>query len=446
MADSVPLPSSTLRGAEPARLSRRLSALATTGHLVGAQLVVGAASLAINALAARTMGPSGRGSLALLLQITYLTNMIAMAGTDRSYPATVRHQPTARRAAADTLRLVVPSATVGLVATAPIVHAIGGGAPNGALLAVAGFTVTASALVTASTLRTAAAATGVVRPYVLATIVGQLTLVASAALLTCAGVESPHVWLLVYGAALGTGPLVAWVLLRRAGSLRPEIPHSLSPARRLGLRLLPAAVASMVMLRADRLLLPWLGSFEQLGLYIVVATVAEFVNWPVQSYVDAQAARWHQRFLAGELRPGGPLLAAAGYGVAAGLALLTAGHLLVVPVFGTEYRESTPLLAPLAVGAACYSVSRVAIGLNIAAGRARGALAADLPAMVVAMAAYLVLIPRYGAAGAAVGSAVAYGVGALLAVPLCLRTPAPVPASGARSRRPVRPSGTRSER
>lgn len=414
--------------AEAARLPRRRSALAIAGHLVGAQLVVGAASLAVNAMAARTMGPSGRGNLALLLQITYLTTMIAMAGTDRSYPATVAHQPSARRAAADTLRLVVPSAAVGLVAAAPVVTAVSG-APSNPLLTVASFAVTACALVAASALRTAAAAAGVVRPYVLATIVGQLALVASATLLTGAGVSSPDVWLLVYGAAIGAGPLVAWALLRRSADLRPEIPHSLSPARRLGLRLFPAAVAGMVMLRADRLLLPWLGSYEQLGLYIVVATVAEFVCWPVQSYVDAQVPRWHQRFLAGELRRGTPLLLAAGYGVTAGLTLLVAGHLLVVPVFGAEYRDSIPLLAPLAVGAACYSVSRVAIGLNVAAGRARGALAADLPAMVVALGAYLVLIPQYGAAGAAVGSAVAYGVGALLAVPLCLRTPPPVAAS-----------------
>lgn len=420
--------------AETARAPRRLSALVTAGHLVGAQLVVGAASLVINAMAARTMGPSGRGSLALLLQITYLTNMIAMAGTDRSYPATVRHQPSARHAAGDTLRLVVPSAAVCLVAAMPVVAAVGGGARNNPLLIVVGFAVTASALVTAAALRTAAAAAGVVRPYLLATVVGQLTLVAAAAVLTGAGVTSPDVWLLTYGTALGVGPLVAWSLLRRSGNPRPELPRSLAPARRLGLRLLPAAVASMVMLRADRFLLPWLGSYEQLGLYVTVATVAEFACLPVQSYVDAQASRWHQRFLAGELRRGGPLLLAGGYGVTAGLGLLAAGHLLVVPVFGAEYRDSVPLLAPLAVGAACYSVSRIAIGLSVAAGQARGALAADLPAMVVAMAAYLVLIPRYGAAGAAVGSAIAYGVGALLAIALCGKSPAVPPGTRSASR------------
>lgn len=176
----------------------------------------------------------------------------------------------------------------------------------------------------------------------------------------------------------------------------------------------------MVLLRGDRLLLPWLGSYDDLGIYIVVATLSEFAIWPIQNHLDAQAPRWHQRFLAGEMRCRGPLLIAFGYGIAAGLVLLAAGHLLVVPVFGAEYRASTVLLVPLSIGTAFLSVSRAAIGLGVAAGRARVALAADIPAMVVCLGACVLLIPRYGALGAAVASALAYGVGAAVAVLLCL--------------------------
>ncbi|MGC5052964.1 lipopolysaccharide biosynthesis protein [Micromonospora sp. DT48] len=406
-------PSGT-RGPSP-RPAARLSSLATAGNLVLAQLAVGFASLAINAMAARSMGPAGRGNLALLLQVAYLANMLAIAGTDRSYPATVPLGRGVRNTSIDMLRLVSPSAVVVIVMATPIVYAIGSDTPTGGLLAVTGFLVSAIVLVVTASLRTGAAAAGVVRPYLIATVVGQLTLVAAAVVLTAVGVDSPNLWLLVYGVALGAGPAAAWVSMRRDRGL-PEQPHSLVPARRLGLRLLPAAVAGMVMLRADRLLLPWLGSYEQLGLYIIVATVAEFAIWPVQSWVDAQSPRWHQRFLSGDLRRTGPLLAAAAYGLVAGCALLLVGRPLVVPVFGTEYQDSVALLVPLAIGVVCYSVSRVAIGLGVAAGRARGALAADIPAMVVALIAYFVLIPRYGALGAATGSAIAYGVGALLAL------------------------------
>ncbi|MEW2443233.1 lipopolysaccharide biosynthesis protein [Micromonospora marina] len=405
------------------RRAGRPSALVTTGNLVAAQLVTGAASLAINAMAARSMGPAGRGSLALLLQLTYLANMLAMAGTDRAYPATAPLGRDIRQTSADALRLVISPGLLVLLAAAPIAYALGGNGRGTGLVTVIGCTLTIGALLTAAALRTGAAAAGVTRPYVLATVTGQAALMVSAALLTLAGTGSPQTWLLAYGAALAVGPMVAWTLLRRLRPAAAPPADGLVPARRLGLRLLPAAAASLVVLRADRLLLPWLGSYEQLGLYIVVATVAEFAIWPVQNWIDVQSPRWHQRFLAGELRRTGPLLAAAGYGVVSGLLLLAAGRLLVVPVFGSEYRESTALLVPLAIATTCYSVSRAAIGLGVAAGRARGALAADIPAMVVAVGAYLLLIPHYGAMGAAVGSAVAYGVGAVLALLLAARIP-----------------------
>lgn len=399
---------------------RRLSPMVTAGHLITAQVVVGAVSLVINAMSARTMGPRGRGDLALLLQITYVANLIAVAGVDRSYAATVPPEHDVRSAIRDTVRLVAPTAAVVIVGAAAVAWWIDGSGRHQRMLAATGLVLTAVSLVAASTLRTAATATGVTRPYVLSALVGQVTLLASAALLTAAGVGSSDLWLLGYGAALSVGPLAAWLLLRRSGGPPARATRDLSAARRLGLRLVPAALASMVLLRGDRLLLPWLGSYDDLGIYIVVATLSEFAIWPIQNHLDAQAPRWHQRFLAGEMRCRGPLLIAFGYGIAAGLVLLAAGHLMVVPVFGAEYRASTVLLVPLSIGTAFLSVSRAAIGLGVAAGRARVALAADIPAMVVCLGACVLLIPRYGALGAAVASALAYGVGAAVAVLLCL--------------------------
>ncbi|MCM0675383.1 polysaccharide biosynthesis C-terminal domain-containing protein [Micromonospora phytophila] len=400
-----------------------------------------AASLLINVLAARTLGPAGRGNVALLLQVGYLTNMLAMAGTDRAYPVMIPPQRGALAATGDAIRLVLPSGAIFLLASIPLVFTIGAGTSSGAGLTVVAFLVAALAMVAGGAVRTAAAASGVAGPFVAGAITGQLVLVVAVAGLAVLDVESPGLWLLAYGAALSLTPVIAWALLRRqpAGA-SPDSGH-LRQARRLGLRLLPAGLAGMVMLRADRLLLPWLGSYEQLGLYIVVATVAEFAVWPVQSYVDAQAARWHRQHLTGTLRRARPMLAATAYGLAAGVALLGAGSLLVPPVFGDEYRGSVALLAPLAAGTLFYSVSRVAVGLGVATGRARSALVADIPAMVVALAAYVLLIPEWGALGAAVGSAVAYGVGAVLAVSTLTTSPqrppiAVLPALPARQRYP----------
>jgi len=401
---------------------------ATTGHLVTAQLVMAACSLLINVMAARTMGPAGRGHLALLLQLAYVANLISLAGTDRSYPATVARQPMVRRAFVDVTRLVLPSTGIVLVLAVPIAYAIGGTGTAGVVTA-AGFLMTLAALVCSCALRTGATAAGAGPVYVLATVTGQGTLAVVTAALMVDGVRTPGIWLAGYGAALCVGPLTAWLIVR--GQPSATAPgHHLAPARHLGLRLLPAGLASMVMLRADRLLLPWLGTYEQLGLYIIVATVTEFVVWPVQSYVDAALPHWHRAQLSGQLRRGAVLLGASGYGLLVTLALVVAGNLVIVPVFGPAYRESTHLLGPLAIGAALYGISRVAVGLTIASGRPRAVLAADLPAMLTALVSYGTLIPAYGAMGAALGSTVAYGVGALLSIVLCLRNPLPDSSTG----------------
>ncbi|MGS2618168.1 lipopolysaccharide biosynthesis protein [Micromonospora sp. LZ34] len=392
---------------------------------MGAQLAVGAASLLINALAARAMGPTGRGNLALLLQVTYVCNIVALAGTDRAYPASVSPGRSPITATTDALRLILPSTVVVLAVSLPFVFMIGAGTSSGGGLTLLAFLVAALAMMAGAAVRTGAAASGVAGPFVMGTVAGQLVLIMAVTMLTTLGNRSPALWLLIYGAALSTAPVVAWVLLRRRRAGGSDPTHNLRQVRRLGFRLLPAGLASVVMLRADRLLLPWLGSYEQLGLYIVVATLAEFVTWPVQSYVDAQASRWHRRFLAGELRLVRPLLGAAAYGLATAVGLLVAGHLAMVPVFGPEYRQSLELLPPLAIGTLFYSVSRIAVGLAVATGRARSALVADIPAMVIALAGYLLLIPGHGAFGAAVASAVAYGVGALLAVMSSATLPCP---------------------
>ncbi|MFI7073483.1 lipopolysaccharide biosynthesis protein [Micromonospora sediminicola] len=379
-----------------------------TALLLAPQMAAAVVSLAVNILAARTLGPDGRGHIALLLQVGYLTNMFAQAGTDRAYP--VHHPPgrPPRAALGDTARLVAPTGVLTVAAAVPVVVAAGGNLA----LTLAAFLVAAAAMIVSGAARTAAAATGAVRPYAVGATAGQAVLAAAAIALTATRVTDPAVWLAGYACALACAPAVTWALLPHTA---PAARTDLRPARRLGWRLLPAGIATMVMLRADRLMLPWLAGLDQLGVYVIVATIAELAAWPVQAWVDAHANRWHQQHLSGTLNPGRPLLAAAAYGLTAGLALLAAAP-LIRPVFGDAYTDAGRLLPPLAAATAAYAISRVAVGLGTAAGRARTALTADLPAMLVAVAGYLLLIPRWGAYGSAVASAVGYTVAAVLAV------------------------------
>ncbi|MET8908562.1 hypothetical protein [Micromonospora sp. NPDC004551] len=412
----VPRASTETRPSSPTGPAR-WSALRTTGLLLAPQLAAAIASVIINVLAARTLGPAGRGHIALLLQLGYLANMLSIAGIDRAYPVLIPPGRGPYLAVRDTTRLVAPIGAIILAVSVPVVAVIGADTASGPWLTAAAFVIAAVALMSGGAVRTAAAASDLAGPYLVGALAGQSLLVAAAGMLSVLRVDSPGLWLLAYGATLGVSPLAAWALLRRRHRTeRVGGAEHLRKARSLGLRLLPAGLASMIMLRADRLLLPWLGSYEQLGLYIVVATVAELAVWPVQSWVDVQASRWHRQHLAGTLRRARPIVVVAGYGLGAGILLVAAGRVLVPLIFGDGYRDSILLLIPLAIGTLAYSISRVAVGLSVATGRARTALIADIPAMLAALAAYAVLIPERGAYGAAVGSAIAYGIGAALAI------------------------------
>jgi O-antigen/teichoic acid export membrane protein len=397
----------------------RSSPLLTASQLLIGQVTVAGSGLLVNVLAARSMGPAGRGGLAVFLQVAYLAGAACMVGIDRAYPATVSVTPTLAGALTDVLRLLRPSTLLMAAACPPVALVLFGPALSSIGLAAA-VAVIVAGLVGTCGLRTASAAAAEGWLYVRSTVISQASLILLAVLFAVYGMESVPLWLTAYAFALLAGPVTAWYVLRRAGGSVAHADRDLAPARRLGLRLLPASLASMVMLRMDRLLLPWLGSYEQLGVYVVVAAFSEIVVWPVQSYVDTRVPMWHRSFLAGRLRCGRVLAAAAGYGAAVAAGLFLAADLLVMPVFGPAYQESQRLIGPLAAGAALYAVGRVAVGLSLAAERPRAVLAADVPGMVTAVGCYVVLIPEFGAMGAAIGSAIGYGVGAALAVLLCL--------------------------
>jgi O-antigen/teichoic acid export membrane protein len=189
----------------------------------------------------------------------------------------------------------------------------------------------------------------------------------------------------------------------------------------MGTRLMPAAISNMVMLRSDRLLLPFFGSTEQLGLYVVVATITEALTWPVQAYVDSRIPHWAQAHSAGNLsirRVGMRLGAIVIFCV---LLVGSVASVAVVPLFGEEYRPSLNFVWPLAVAAGLYGMARLGVGVSIARGCPSHATTIEVTGMVAAFAAYLLLIPALGALGASWGCLIGYGTGALAAAILASR-------------------------
>jgi len=75
---------------------------------------------------------------------------------------------------------------------------------------------------------------------------------------------------------------------------------------------------------------------------------------------------------------------------------------------GERYAPAKGLVLPLVAAASLYAVSRVSLALVIARGRNLLASGAESAGFVTSLACYVLLIPHYGAYGAAYGSLVGY--------------------------------------
>ena len=98
-------------------------------------------------------------------------------------------------------------------------------------------------------------------------------------------------------------------------------------------------------------------------------------------------------------------------GVAAG-----ASTGLATLIFGARFAPTGALLSVLIFGAIAVVVISVASALLTAAGKATWAMIAALPIVPLAVAGHLLVIPRYGASGAAVVTMTVAAVGAVLAL------------------------------
>jgi O-antigen/teichoic acid export membrane protein len=374
-------------------------------QLVASQLLTGGVALAANVLMVRALTPSGRGEVALLLQVVYLATQGLLLGTERSFVAAYHDVAPAAAVRAYARLLIVPGGLGLVAATAYVLVAPPRLNPGPMIVAlVAGYVlVDAASLAT----RSIAIAAGRVRDFLHCRVIESVLLLALMAGLFLARTAQPAAWILAYLLACAVptvGYVVVW--LRRPGGTAPRNNRLV---RREGLQLFPAALSNMAMLRSDRLALPVLASTSALGLYTSVATMTELLAWPLRAYADSRLGRWRAAHHDGALRTRPIMLITALYAVVA--APLVAGglYLLIVPVFGAQYAPAKAVVLPLVAAAGLYAVSRVSLGLLIAKGHATLVSAAEIAGFVVSFAAYLLLIPGHGILGAAYGSLLGYG-------------------------------------
>ena len=394
----------TLR-ATGGRLLRDPSAL-----LFIAQVTLAGAAFVANILSARALGPSGRGELALLLQIAYFGSLAVVLGCDRSVVAVYQGRPAATVTRAFLRLLVRPSAVTLVVVAAVLALPLPGVGSWRLRLAAAALFIVVNAWDRA--LRSIAIAAGRAAQYLWYEVTACGLLLAGLGLLTVLEVPDSAAWMLAYvlaGALPGAGWLWWWSRTAAGADDTPGPDHERRRARREGLQLLPATVAHSGTLRLDRLILAGLASTAALGHYAAVATITELITWPLLVFADSRLGLWRQAHDRGTLSLRGVLGLAVGYAIVAGTVVAVALHLLLLPLLGSDYADALPLIVPLVVAAAVFGISQMLITALTATRHGPLSSVVEMVGLAVSVIAYVTLIGRFGALGAAYGSLVGYG-------------------------------------
>jgi O-antigen/teichoic acid export membrane protein len=396
------------------------SSLRGGGRLLGFRAVQFGSLFLLSLVAARALGPDGRGQYALALNLATMVWVVTHLSVEQSAARMLaRREATVVELCRLSSLFVL---TLGLLGTA-VALAIGLSARAGLLgdasvgtvvLAAATIPFTlAGQMATALLLRS-----GELRPYgwiiALASVV-QLGLVIGLEI----GIGlTPE---LAMVAALATIALMAIALATVLGlrvgfrALLPGSTRLVGPALRVGLRLQPASIALWLNLKIDLLLVGLLTSAHQAGLYSLSANLADIVFTAVstiglaaletQTRADAKAAAgFTADFISQNL------------GIATGLGLLSAALAFpfILVVYGAAWRASIlpfvllmPAVVALAVeGPARDLLVRIASPVLISAASAAG--------LTLNIALNFVFVPSIGIAGASIASVLSYWLAATL--------------------------------
>ena len=349
-----------------------------------------------NLTMARTVGPSARGSLAFLLQVSYFLAPLVGMGADKIL---------LRRSGGE--RFPMERSTRHLLATSAVATTVAVAISGPLALALFPLAYGASwnAIRRAHALRY-----GTTRGYVgVAAVTTTLVILGSTALYLL-DVRSWLVWLV---------PYLVLPLVLMAVALVRNVRHGIlgGIVSRQSMALVPGSLAALVVARSDRLVLPLVAGPEALGVYIVVVMAAEPVAWLSQAVADRRVQHLGQTHPRDYLRR----LATRELPMLSGLAAVTgiALFFLLEPVFGPAYSSGEVLVAPVCLAVVVYAMYRLMMGLVLAGPRAVMYSKIEGSLAVVAVSTYVVAIHLYGALGAAWGSVAVYCVGVAAAYLVC---------------------------
>src|SRR6185436_2088478 len=150
-------------------------------QLIASQLLIGAVALAANIMMVRSLTPTHRGEVALMLQVVYLATQALLLGTERSFVAAYHEVPPAAAVRAYGRLLILPFLVGAGAAAAYAILAPGRLSPGPVVVAL----IATYAIVDAACLasRAVAIAIGRVHDFLAARVVESILLLAVMALL-----------------------------------------------------------------------------------------------------------------------------------------------------------------------------------------------------------------------------------------------------------------------
>lgn len=370
-------------------------------------------------LLARGLGPAGRGTVAFVTVTASVIAHVAKFGLAEAAAVLVARRPDQRAVLLTNIVLFSTVATVlGALAAVAGLIALSDEAPAGvganelALLVAGSVAATLvgagyGVLIGLDRFRVYAAIT-VAGPWLYALLLGLvwLTLGLTVGRAIGAWVVAHALWAAMLLAAC------AW----RTGFGRP----ALAPLREslaFGVRAWAGSLSMFLNFRADQILMGFLATEAALGLYAVAVNVSEVLLYLPGAIAtaliplvarDAAKPRVAETLTAFRMLT---LLTAAGIGVAALLF-----PVLVPIIFGDAFRGSVQPFLWLLPGAIGFAASRVFSAALMALGKPGLSSVGPFASLAVGLILAVVLIPPYGAEGAAAAASVAFLLGGATAL------------------------------
>lgn len=177
-----------------------------------------------------------------------------------------------------------------------------------------------------------------------------------------------------------------------------------------------------VQANADILLLGWLGSTSQVGIYKAAKVFLDVLDMPIQALQTSLAPEYSKLWHAGNKERVRHItliitIILSIFGVASLVFMQVFSDYLIDVIFGQGFRDAAPVLEAFML-ILCFSALITPInGFQLAIGQSKPATTASVVSLVALLVSLLTLVPTYGASGGAWARMISLMASALIVIP-----------------------------